>query len=158
NVVMPQKAHETGLRSIGMYRVLECLATTELTSVYKGLDPATCQHVAIKVASATTKKKHILLKRFNQEFTMIKGLTHPNLVRALRFGYHGDLPYMVLEYVDGMSLGDRIERDGPLIEAEAVRIISLIAGALYYAHQQRVIHRDVKPDNILLTSDGTPKL
>jgi serine/threonine protein kinase len=155
---MPNQTRESGLRSIGNYRVLECLATTDLTSVYKGFDPATRQPVAIKVASDATKNKPVLLRRFNQEFMMIKGLSHPNLVRALRFGYHGDFPYMALEYVDGQSLGDRIEREGPLPEVEVVHIIIQIGGALHYAHQQRVIHRDVKPDNILLTSDGVPKL
>jgi serine/threonine protein kinase len=145
-------------RCIGEYQVLELLGATDLTSVYKGLNPATGEQVAIKVASPLTASKPVLLKRFSQEFTMIKGLKHPHLIRALGFGNHDLVPYMVLEYVDGMSLGNRIEKEGALPEAEAVRIITQVAEALQYAHQQRIIHRDIKPDNILLTTDGVAKL
>src|SRR5262249_30917425 len=124
----------------------------------KGRDPATGEHVAVKVASPLTAGKPLLLKRFRQEFTIIKGLNHPHLIRALSFGTHADAPYMVLEYVDGMSLGGRIVRRGRLPGPEAVRIVAQVAEALHYAHQQRVIHRDVKPDNVLLTADGVAKL
>src|SRR5262249_21557363 len=72
--------------------------------------------------------------------------------------YEGEVPYMVMEFVDGPSLGDRIEREGRLPEAEAVRVITQVAQALHHAHRQQVIHRDVKPDNILLAADGRAKL
>jgi serine/threonine protein kinase len=144
--------------SVGRYEILERLAATELSAVYKGRDPATGEHVAVKLASPATAGKPLLLKRFRQEFTIIKGLSHPHLIRALAFGTHADAPYMVLEYVDGTSLGDRIVREGRLPEPEAVRIVAQVAEALHYAHQRHVIHRDVKPDNVLLTADGEAKL
>jgi eukaryotic-like serine/threonine-protein kinase len=155
---MAQSTRQKAPRLIGNCEVLERLATTELATVYKGRDPETGELVAIKIATPAICGNPVLVKRFSQEFTMIKELKHPHLIRALRFGYHDDAPFMVLEYVDGMSLGDRIEQDKRLAEPEAVRIITQVGEALHYAHQQRVIHRDVKPDNILLTADGVAKL
>jgi serine/threonine protein kinase len=155
---MANSTRQKAPRLIGNCEVLERLATTELATVYKGLDPATGELVAIKVATPAIRDNPVLVKRFSQEFTMIKELKHPHLIRALRFGDHAGAPYMVLEYVDGMSLGDRLDRDKRLPEEEAVRIITQVGEALHYAHQQRVIHRDVKPDNILLTADGVAKL
>src|SRR5262249_20076947 len=99
-----------------------------------------------------------LRKRFEQEYHVASSLDHPNLVRALELGDHDGAPFIVMELVDGPSLGDQIERDGKLQEAHAVRIISQVAEALEAGHKQRIIHRDVKPDNILLASDGLAKL
>src|SRR5262249_15693328 len=120
--------------------------------------PETGRLVAIKITGTEVKKNPVLLKRFEQEFAVSRNLEHPHLVRGIQFGYEGDVPYMVLEYVDGPSLGDRIEREGRLPEAEAIRIITQVAEALHHAHQQRIVHRDVKPDNTLVTADGQAKL
>jgi serine/threonine protein kinase len=98
------------------------------------------------------------LKRFAREFRAISCLQHPHIVQSLAFGQHGPVPYLIMEYVDGQSVGERIEREGRLPEAEAVRIVTQVAAALSYAHRHNVIHRDVKPDNILLTADGQAKL
>jgi serine/threonine protein kinase len=155
---MANSARQKAPRVIGDYEVLEQLAATDLAAVYKGRDPSTGDLVAIKVAMPAICASTVLVKRFSQEFTIIKELNHPHLIRALRFGHHAGAPFMALEYVDGMSLGDRIDQEKRLPEAEAVRLITQVAEALHYAHQQRVIHRDVKPDNILLTADGVAKL
>jgi len=143
---------------IGDYEALERLATTYTGVVYKGRDPHTGELVAIKVAGQVIVDDPVLLARFEQEFAMIQRLEHPHLVRALQFGYEGAAPYQVLEYVEGASLGERIERRGRLPEAEAVGIITQIGQALHYVHEHGVVHRDVKPDNILMTSDGIAKL
>src|SRR5439155_537145 len=79
-----------------------------------------------------------------------RALEHPHLVRALDFGWEGRTPYLVMEFVDGETLGDRIEREGPLPETEAVRIIAQVAEALAAVHGRGLVHRDVKPDNVLL--------
>jgi serine/threonine protein kinase len=110
------------------------------------------------VAGSEITDNPVLLKRFEQEFSVTRSLDHPHLVRALQFGSEGGVPYIVMEFVDGPSLGERIEREGRVPEAEAVHVITQVAQALHYAHQQRVIHRDVKPDNILLGPDGRAKL
>jgi serine/threonine protein kinase len=144
--------------TIGGYEVLERLATTEMGSVYKALDAATGDLVAVKVAGPAVTGNPVLRRRFEQEFKVTRGLYHPHLVRALCSGRNGDRPFMVLEYVDGPSLGERIARTGRLPEAEAVSLITQVGEALHYAHCHRVVHRDVKPDNILLTADGRAKL
>jgi serine/threonine protein kinase len=151
----PQKKSS---QRIGTYEVLERLAVTDMCAVYKGRHPETGELVALKMTGPKVKKDPVLLKRFEQEFAVSRNLEHPHLVRGIQFGFEGEVPYMVLEYVDGPSLGDRIEREGRLPEAEAIRIITQVAEALHYAHQNRIVHRDVKPDNILLTSDGQAKL
>jgi serine/threonine protein kinase len=150
----PQKARQR----IGAYEVLERLAVTDMCAVYKARHPQTGELVAIKMTGPKAKQDPVLLKRFEQEFAVSRNLEHPHLVRGIQYGHEGDVPYMVLEYVDGPSLGDRIEREGRLPEAEAIRIITQVAEALHHAHRQRVVHRDVKPDNILLTADGQAKL
>src|SRR5207248_1264532 len=85
-------------------------------------------------------------------------LDHPNIVRALDYGEWGSSPYLVMEFVEGESLGQRLERDGRLSEAEAIRILAQVAQGLHRAHKQNLVHRDVKPDNILVRSDGVAKL
>jgi serine/threonine protein kinase len=143
---------------IGKYKVLHQLTGNAKVTVYKGVDPHTEEPVAIKVASREIVDHPVLLKRFKQEYTVTRNLAHPNLIRALSFGHQDTAPYIVFEYVSGPSLGDRLEREGRLSEDEAVHVIRQVAGALGEAHKNRVIHRDVKPDNILLTDDGQAKL
>jgi eukaryotic-like serine/threonine-protein kinase len=100
----------------------------------------------------------VLLKRFEQEFRSTSNLCHPNIIRGLEFGWAGEQPYMVMELVDGEDLWNRIERLGRLAEAEAVGYIVQVARGLHEAHKHGIIHRDIKPDNILLTVDGQAKL
>src|SRR5258707_127658 len=101
---------------------------------------------------------NVLLKRFEQEFRAASRLNHQNIVRALDYGDAGNTPYMVMEFVEGESLGRKLERDGPLHEAEAIRLIAQVAQGLHRAHKEGLIHRDVKPDNILVTKDEVAKL
>jgi serine/threonine protein kinase len=100
----------------------------------------------------------VVRKRFEQEYWTASGLDHPNIVRCVDFGQSDTGPFLVMEYVDGESLGDRLAREGGLPPAEAIRIIAQVAAALDYAHERGVIHRDVKPDNILLTPAGDARL
>jgi serine/threonine protein kinase len=145
-------------KAIGPYKVLHQLAGSAKGTLYKGIDPRTEEPVAIKVGSEEVVNNPVLLKRFKQEFTVARNLAHPNLIRALCFGQQGANPYIVFEFVSGSSLGDRIERQGRLSEDEAVPVIRQVAEALGAAHKNRIIHRDVKPDNILLTDDGQVKV
>ena len=91
-------------------------------------------------------------------FRSASNLDHPNVVRALEYGVLGGRPYLVMEFVDGESLGQRIERDGRIPEAEAIRIIALASQGLHHAHKNGMVHRDVKPDNIIVTKEGQVKL
>src|SRR5205807_1761430 len=93
-----------------------------------------------------------------QEYIAAKQLNHPNIVKALEFGDTGSTPYLVMEFVDGDSLGKKLERDGKMAERDAIILIAQVAQGLHRAHKERLIHRDVKPDNILVTRDGTAKI
>src|SRR5262245_57913998 len=127
-------------------------------SVYRARDRETGAAVAIKVLKTRINDDTTLHKRLATEFRAATQLEHPNIVRALEIGNDGVLSYLVYELVEGENLGDVIERKGRLSEAEAVRLITQVAQALHYAHQRQVIHRDVKPDNILVLPDGRAKL
>jgi len=126
--------------------------------VYRARDKVTGGLVAIKVLNSRVNENTTLHKRLDTEFRAATELEHPNIVRAFERGTDGATSYLVYELVEGENLGDRIERKGKLSEAESVRIITQIAQALHYAHLRQVIHRDVKPDNILVLPDGRAKL
>src|SRR5205085_2920997 len=81
-----------------------------------------------------------------------------NIVQAIEFGTAGGRPFLVMEYVEGESLGQKLEREGRLAEPEAIRIITKAAEGLERAHKRGLIHRDVKPDNIMVTPSGEVKL
>ncbi len=146
------------LQTIGKYDLLEKIAEGGMGTVYKGRERTTGQIVAVKIAPLHIVKNPVLLKRFEQEYTVASTLDHTNIVRALDYGYHGNLPFLVMEFVEGESLGQKLERDGRLPEAEAIRLVHQIAQGLHKAHKQGVVHRDVKPDNVLITPDGQAKL
>jgi serine/threonine protein kinase len=140
------------------YEVIEKIGQGGMATVYKASCTSTGKVVAIKVLSEEMAAKPVLRKRFEQEIRAASQLEHPNIVATLDHGESDAGPYLVMEYVKGESLGERIERAGPLNPVEAVRLITQVARALEYAHQQGVIHRDVKPDNILVTPDGQARL
>jgi serine/threonine protein kinase len=146
------------LRMVGDYALLSKIADGGMGSVYKARNNLTNDIVAIKIVPSTMASNHVLLKRFEQEFKAASSLDHPNIVRALDFGYDGASPYLVMEYVEGETLGQKIDRQGRVPEREAVRIIAQIAQGLHKAHSHGMVHRDVKPDNILIRPDGVSKI
>ena len=143
---------------VGNYDLLEKIAEGGMGTVYKARHQGTGHLAAIKIVPAHLTKNTVLLKRFEQEYIAAKTLDHANIVRALDFGQEGGSPYLVMEYVDGESLGQRLEREHHVPEGEAIRIIAQVAQGLYRAHKKGLVHRDVKPDNVLLTSTGQVKL
>jgi len=146
------------LQRVGDYDLVEKIAEGGMGTVYKGRRRGDALPVAVKVIPAHLAANPVFLKRFEKEYTAASSLDHPNIVKALDFGKEGNLPYLVMEYVEGESLGQKIERDGKLTEAESICIISQVGQGLHKAHKLGLIHRDVKPDNILLTADGVAKL
>jgi serine/threonine protein kinase len=136
----------------------EAIGSGGAGSVYRARDKVTGGPVAIKVLNCRMNDNATLHKRLATEFRAATQLEHPNIVRALEICSDGSTSYLVYELVEGENLGDRIERKRKLPEAEAVRIITQVAQALHYAHLRQVIHRDVKPDNILVLPDGRAKL
>lgn len=151
-------AGTTMQKSIGHYDLIDKIAEGGMGTVYRGRDMITGQTVAIKVVPKHLLSNQIFLKRFEQEYTAARALDHPNIVRALDFGHEGETPFLVMEFVEGESLGAKLEREGALEEHEAIRIIAQACQGLYKAHKLGLIHRDVKPDNILITQDGVAKV
>jgi serine/threonine protein kinase len=155
---MSQITSQVSFATIGQYRLLERVALGTTGVVYKGEEPGTGRLVAVKVLSESLTADPVLRMRFAQECQVAQRLNHPNLVRVLDYGLDGNKPYMVMEYVPGETLGQRLERVGRLAEAEAVDVIAQTGRGLHWAHQRKLIHRDVKPDNILLAPDGAARL
>ena len=145
-------------QQIGDYDVIAKIAEGGMGAVFKARSRLTGEIVAIKVLPPATAKNPVLIKRFEQEYKAAAAMEHPHVVRAIDFCGTGPSPFLVMEYVDGESLGARIEREGAMLEDQAIRIIAQVCQGLHKAHKQKLIHRDVKPDNILLTADGTAKL
>jgi len=151
-------ASKSPTETIGNYDLVEKLGAGSMGTVYKGRHWETGQLVAIKVMPAEIARNPVLIKRFEQEFRITSKLDHPNIVRVMEFSKNESNPYLVMELVDGESLGDRLDRDGKLSEDEAIHIILQVAQGLHRAHRQGLIHRDVKPDNVMVTKDGVAKL
>lgn len=158
--VLPMHAPVKSARlpSVNRYEFREPIGSGGVGTVYRAWDREVGRLVAIKVLRTKWTDNPTIHQRFAQEFRAATALEHPNIVRALDMGIDGNISYLVYELVEGANLGDRIEAQGRLPEGEAVRIITQIAQALHYAHLRQVIHRDVKPDNILVLPDGRAKL
>jgi serine/threonine protein kinase len=146
------------MHSIANYDLLDKIAEGGMGTVYRGRNRLTGATVAVKVVPPHLLTNPVVLRRFEQEYNVARAIDHPNIVKALDFGREGDARFLVMEFVEGESLGQKIERDGAMPEADAIRIITQVAEGLQSAHAQGVIHRDVKPDNVLITADGVAKL
>jgi hypothetical protein len=151
------KTSHPKLETLGDYQILNKLGDGGTATVYKAAHRTTAELVAVKVLHPELGENTVLLKRFQQEFSVARRVEHPNVVRAIAFGQEGPAHYLVMEYVDGVSLGDKLEA-GRMPEPEAVGIILQTAQGLHAAHALGIIHRDIKPDNILVSQDGTAKL
>lgn len=143
---------------LGNYDIVSKIAEGGMGTVYKARNRVNGEIVALKVIAPATAKNPILLQRFEREFLAAKVLDHPNVVKAIEYCGALPHPFIVMEFVDGLSIGQRIEQKGAYPEAEAVRLISQVCDGLQRAHKQGLVHRDVKPDNILVTRDGVAKL
>lgn len=158
NVVPPGSLFEP--RTIGSYRILRRLGEGGMGSVYLGYDEKHQRQVAIKVLPEHLASNQGYVDRFYREAKSGLALDHPNIVRCLEVGL--DRPsqrhYLVLEYVDGLSAHALLNRFGRLAVGDAVHIVLDIARALEHAHSRNIVHRDIKPDNILLTQSGIAKL
>ena len=133
----------------GQYRILRLLGRGGMGAVYLARDLTLEREVAIKVVQPASDAAG-MYDRFRREAKMAAKLSHPNIVPLHAFGEVDGMPYFVMGYVRGESLADRMRREGKVPEQEARRIIAEIADALDHAHRQGVVHRDVKPDNVLL--------
>ncbi|HET7011844.1 MAG TPA: serine/threonine-protein kinase [Anaerolineales bacterium] len=140
-------------QTLGRYELLGPIGHGGMAAVYKGRDHESGRLVAVKVLSPQVAENPQFLQRFRREARVVKQLDHPHIVPVEDFGEEGDTAYLVMPYLRVGSLADRLAQ-GPLTPAEGGRVMAEMTSALEYAHQRGVVHRDVKPSNILLDEDG----
>ncbi len=140
----------------GRYRLGEVLGRGGMADVHRATDTVLAREVAVKLLRSTADQASDRA-RFTAEARTLAGLSHRGLVTVLDAGVDEEHPFLVMELVEGPTLGARLA-DGPLPAAEAARIGQQVADALSYAHGRGVVHRDVKPGNVLLAPDGRVKL
>ncbi len=139
-------------RQIGPYTILRTLGRGGMSVVYLAHDPRNKREVALKVIPAGPDADPVDLARFRTEGEAVECLDHPNIVHLYDVGTAGDVAYLAMEYVDGGTLYRRIKDGRPIDPIDAAKIVEQIARAIHYAHRHGVIHRDLKPGNILLAS------
>lgn len=149
---MPTYIGET----IGRYRIVEEIGRGGLAVVLRAVDTILERSVAVKMILPEQQQSDKFLKRFNREAKALAGLSHPSIVKVLDYGEHQGTPYLVMEYIPGGTLSGRMGRTYSYVEAAA--ILAPIAHALNHSHQHKVVHRDVKPANILINESGQPML
>ncbi len=132
------------------YRVLEMLGHGGMGVVYKVHEEALDREVAIKLLTAARMDDPAAIQRFQREARAMAAVNHPNIVTIHSVGEEGGNPFIVMEYVDGLSLGDLLARRGPLPPSQAVTIVRQAARGVAYAHDKGILHRDIKPGNILI--------
>jgi tRNA A-37 threonylcarbamoyl transferase component Bud32 len=145
-------------QNLGKYRILEPLGRGGMARVYRAYHPQLDRYVAVKVLRSDLVEEEEFLARFKREARAVAALRHPNIVQVFDADAYGDLYYMVMELLEGDTLGTRLNdyraRGERMPWGEVVRILLDVLDGLAYAHSEGMIHRDVKPANILLTKRG----
>lgn len=140
------------------YELEELVGTGGMSSVFKAHDRLLDRNVALKVLHQHYTDDEEYLERFRREARSVAQLSHPGIVTVIDRGEADGRQFIVFEFVDGENLKEFVEREGPLSVDEALELAAAIARALAFAHTQGLVHRDVKPQNVLLNGDGLPKV
>lgn len=143
---------------LGKYTLLDHLGTGGMSNVYLSEHPVMRRRVAIKVLPSNRVNDSSYLERFHREARAVALLDHPNIVRAFDVDHEGDNHYLVMEYVEGRDLRVLVERNGPLPPRDAADYIRQAAEGLGHAHQAGLVHRDMKPANLLVDAKGVVKV
>lgn len=139
-------------KTIDRYKIIGEIGRGGMAIVYRAMDTMLDRNVAIKLIMPEFADKEKLLKRFSREAKSLAKLSHSNIVKVLDYGEYAGAPYLVMEFIPGGTLNSRLGK--PMNYAEAAALLAPVARALNYAHQQKVVHRDIKPGNILINESG----
>ena len=142
----------------GRYRLVELLGQGGMARIYRATDSQLGRDVAVKVLHREFGRDPDFVARFRQEAQAAAALSHPGIVGVYDFGTDDEGPYLVMELVDGEDLASVLRRNGPLPPRQAARLVAEVARALNAAHDRGIVHRDVKPGNIMLTASGRVKV
>ena len=142
----------------GRYLIESLIGSGGMANVYKAYDNMLGRTVALKVLKAEHRGDMEFVRRFEREARAVLTVSHENIVRSYAVGEDGDISYIVLEYVEGSTLKELIKSDGPISPKVAVSITAQVLDALAHAHESGIIHRDVKPQNVIITPRGKAKL
>lgn len=148
-------------KKLGPYKLKREVGRGEASTVYEAIDTRIGRTVAVKVQSVPSNmlpaERESLKRRMDREARAIGRLSHPNIAKIYVVGEQGSLNYLVMEYLDGISLQQRLDT-GPLTPAESADILSQVAAGLEAVHAEGIVHRDIKPSNIMVLPDGSVKL
>src|SRR6266478_581367 len=144
-------------QTLGHYRILAKLGAGGMGEVYRAHDEQLERDVALKVLPAGKLADEAARKQFRKEALALAKLNHPNIETVLEFNTQDGLDFLVIEFIPGLSLSEKL-KEGPLAESEILRLGAQFAGGLAAAHAHGVIHRDLKPGNLMITADGRLKV
>lgn len=142
----------------GRYELIQKIGDGGMAVVYKAKDKLLNRYIAIKILRPEFTKDEVFVENFKRESQAAAKLSHPNIVGVYDVGKEGNVNYIVMELVDGRPLSDIIAEEAPMDYRTVINIARQVASALSVAHKNKIIHRDVKPHNILMTKDGVAKL
>lgn len=147
-----------GKRLDGRYEIQEVIGVGGMAVVYRAYDNVEDRTVAIKILKEEFSTNEEFLRRFKNESKVIAMLSHQNIVKVYDVSFGDLLQYIVMEYIDGITLKQYIEKEGSLPWKDAVHLIIQVLRGLQHAHDRGIVHRDVKPQNIMVLRDGTIKV
>ena len=147
-----------GRKLDGRYELKELIGSGGMADIYKAYDSIEDKIVAVKILKEEFSKDDEFLRRFRNESKAITLLSHPNIVKIYDVGFTEKIQFIVMEYIDGITLTEYIEKEGVIKWKDAVHFTLQILRALQHAHDKGIVHRDIKPQNIMLLSDGTIKV
>lgn len=147
-----------GKRISGRYKVIETIGGGGMANVYLAHDMILDRDVAVKVLRLDFANDEDFIRRFRREAKAATSLNHPNIVNIYDVGEEGDIYYIVMEYVDGQTLKQYIQQYSPLPVEEAIQIMKQLTSAISHAHENNIVHRDIKPQNVLIDRAGNVKI
>ena len=147
-----------GKKLDGRYEITELIGEGGMADVYKAVDVVDGKEVAVKILKKEFAESEEFLRRFRNESKAIAVLSHPNIVKIYDVGFSEKIQFIVMEYIDGITLKEYMESERVLNWKDSVHFVTQILRALQHAHERGIVHRDIKPQNIMMFTDGTIKV